>query len=83
VSSIIRILYVNTANVLRITFANAFISYIYSKPFFNINLVFWFITCSAILPLNKRRKNVIISRLLGEIIIIYYNICLGDFYYIF
>jgi len=38
---------------------------------------------NAILPLGKRRKNVIISRLLGEIVAIYYNIYLNDFYYIF
>jgi len=78
----VRILYVNTANVLRIIFVNILISYVYSEPFFNINLIFYFITCSVILLLNKRRKNVIISRLLGEIVAIYCNIYLGDFYYI-
>jgi len=36
----VRILYVNTANVLRIIFVNIFIPCIYSKPFFNINLIF-------------------------------------------
>jgi len=50
----------------------------------NLNLLTgnFLLMYSVILPLNKRRKNVIISRLLKEIVIIYYNIYLGDFYYI-
>jgi len=67
---------------LRIIFANIFISYIYSKSFSNISLIFLFITYNVILSLNKYRTNVIISRLLGKIIIIYYNTYLNDFYYI-
>jgi len=38
---------------------------------------------NVILPLNKRRKNVIILRLLKEIMVMYYNIYLNDFYCIF